>query len=275
MLYKDPAITTNKKVACLWANDVEGNDRRRFFTPQLARDGFAVVDAGGFQSGMEDWSTVINQFKGAGCEILQGLMIPPDWGVFWKQCYQLSWVPKICDIGIQTLFPETMSALGDTGYGMAGPSWWHPLNPFKSSLTGETCAELALSYEKTTGNQWSQPIEHYMLFEWAVDAIKRTKNVDDKEEVIKNVSTTKMDTIVGPIDFTTPVETGTTKVGVRSFPNICSSVMWNGQWIKGTKQYDWDTKLWPYDLQIVEASDVGGYLKIQSPPIVVPGTTFK
>ena len=56
--------------------------------------------------------------------------------------------PKVVDIGIQTLFPETMTALGDTGHGMLGQSWWHPLNPFKSSLTGETCAELALSYEQ-------------------------------------------------------------------------------------------------------------------------------
>jgi len=39
-----------------------------------------------------------------------------------------------------------------------------------------------------------------MLFEWAVDVLKRTKNVDDKEEIISNVASTKMDTIVVPLD---------------------------------------------------------------------------
>ena len=91
-----------------------------------------------------------------------------------------------------------------------------------------------------------------MLFEWAVDAIKRTTNVDDKEEIIKNVASTKMDTIVGPIDFTTPVEQGTTKVGVRSFPNVCIQHHVDGPVGERHHQQPWSTKIWPYDLLIVE-----------------------
>ncbi len=271
----DPALPTNKMVGCLWPNDVEGNDRRNFYPPPMKAAGLTVVDGGNFSVGLEDWTTIIALFKKQGCEELTGLMIPPDWANFWKQCYQQSWVPKVADIGIQTLFPTTQEALGTTGYGLAGTSWWHPLNPFKSSLTGETCADLCLSYEKTTGQQWTQPMEHYMLFEWAVDALKRTTNVDDKEEIITNVGATKMDTIVGPLDFTSPVTTGATDVGKRSFPNIVFTPLWMGQWVKGTVQNPWSIKVWPYDLLIVEPTDAGGFLQAQAKPIILPGTTFK
>ena len=273
-LFQDAAITTNKIVGCLWPNDVEGNDRRNFYQPPMKAAGLTVVDGGAFSVGMEDWGTIIAQFKKAGAEMITGLMIPPDWANFWKQCYQQSYVPKVADIGIQTLFPTTQEALGTTGFGLCGTSWWHPTNPFKSSLTGESCADLCLDYEKRTGQQWTQPQEHYMLFEWAVDALKRTNNVDDKEEIIKNVASTKMDTIVGPLDLTSAVDSGGVTVGQRCYPNVCFTPLWMGQWVKGDKQNPWSTKVWQYDLLIVE-NTCAPMLTDQAKPIVLPGTTFK
>jgi branched-chain amino acid transport system substrate-binding protein len=270
----DPALPTNKMVGCLWPNDVEGNDRRNFYPPPMKAAGLTVVDGGNFSVGLEDWTTIIALFKKQGCEMLTGLMIPPDWANFWKQCYQQSWVPKVADIGIQTLFPTTQEALGTTGFGLCGTSWWHPTNPFKSSLTGESCADLCLDYEKRTGQQWTQPQEHYMLFEWAVDALKRTNNVDDKEEIIKNVASTKMDTIVGPLDLTSAVDSGGVTVGQRCYPNVCFTPLWMGQWVKGDKQNPWSTKVWEYDLLIVE-NTCAPMLTDQAKPIVLPGTTFK
>ena len=275
-LYADPAIPTNKVVGCLWPNNVEGNDRRGFYTPAFEKEGYKVVDGGPFNVGMEDWTTIISMFKQAGCENMTGLMIPPDFANFWNQCYQMSYIPKVVDIGIQTLFPETQTALGPTqAAGLTGQSWWHPLNPWKSSLTGETCTELALRYEKETGNQWTQPIEHYMLFEWAVDALKRTTDVDDKEAIVKAVSETKMDTIVGPLDFTSPVDLGGVQVGKRCFPNIVFTPLWMGQWVINKEQRPWSTKIWNYELLIVNEVDTGGYLKRQADPIYMPDTTFK
>jgi branched-chain amino acid transport system substrate-binding protein len=274
--YKDPAIPTNKVVGCLWPNDVEGNDRRSFYTPAFEKEGFKVVDAGAFQVGMEDWGTIISMFKSNACECVTGLMIPPDFASFWKQCYQNSYIPRVIDIGIQTLFPTTQEALGPKeAAGLIGQSWWHPLNPWKSSLTGETCTELALDHETRTGQQWTQPIEHYMLFEWAVDVLKRTTNIDDKEEIIKNVASTKMDTIVGPLDFTSPVDLGGIQVGKRCFPNIVFTPLWMGQWVINTEQRPWSTKQWTYELLIVNEVDSGGFLKRQADPIYMPATTFK
>ena len=42
-----------------------------------------------------------------------------------------------------------------------------------------------------------------MVFEWAVDVLKRTKNVDDKNDIIAQVASTNVETIDGPVDFTT------------------------------------------------------------------------
>ena len=277
--YKD--IPTNKVVGAVWPNTVEGNDRRKFYGDELNKQGYKVVDPGAFDPTAEDYTQVIGVWKNAGCEILTGLMGPPQWAVCLKQLYQNNYVPKVLDIGIPTLFPTTMESLGDPGIGMCGPSWWHPLNPYKSSLTGESCADLALRYEKETGEQWTQPIEHYMLGEWAIDVLKRTKNVDDKEEIIANVASTKMDTIVGHLDFTSPVTPfasavgqGSKLVGTRSFPNVVVTPMWMGQWVKGTTQNPWSTKVWPLDLLIVDNVDAPD-LTAQAKLTPMPHTTQK
>jgi hypothetical protein len=34
--------------------------------------------------------------------------------------------------------------------------------------------------------------------EWLVDSLKRCPNVDDKEEIIKAISTAKLETLLGP-----------------------------------------------------------------------------
>jgi branched-chain amino acid transport system substrate-binding protein len=78
-----------------------------------------------------------------------------------------------------------------------------------------------------------------MVFEWAVDVLKRVKSVDDKQQIIDAVSTTKVETIVGPIDFTQQV--GATG-GTRPVPNVVRTPLAGGQWIKGSK--------FPFDLVI-------------------------
>ena len=49
------------------------------------------------------------------------------------------------------LFPSALEALGDIGYGLSSEVWWSPSHPFTSSLTGQTCQELADAYESAHG----------------------------------------------------------------------------------------------------------------------------
>ncbi len=45
------------------------------------------------------------------------------------------------------------------------------------------------------------------------------------------LSTMKLDTLAGPVDFTIPVEAGSK----RPVPNVYRTVCAAGQWVKGTK----------------------------------------
>ena len=180
-------LKTNKKVGVMWPNDADGQSDadpktglRVYYNP----DGYSVVDGGRFQNGSEDFTTQISKFKAAGCDIVSGVMIPPDFTNFWKQCFQQGFKPMAITMAKALLFPSALEALGKIGYGLSSEVWWSPSHPFTSSLTGQTCQQLADAYESSTGKQWTQPIMHYEVFEVVVDALKRTTNVDDKQVIV-------------------------------------------------------------------------------------------
>ena len=79
---------------------------------------------------------------------------------------------------------------------------------------------MAARFEKDTSQQWTQPLMHYVTFEWVVDVLKRVTNMDDKEAIMKAVAATKMaDSMAGPIDFTAPVAPNSLHI----VPNVVST----------------------------------------------------
>lgn len=232
-----PQVPNNKIVGVLWPNDVDGNNYRTQWPDPMTKAGYTYVDGGSFQDGMEDYTSIIDKFKKEGAEILSGVMSPPDFTNFWKQAKQQGLAPKVCGIGKALLFPQTGDALGEIGEGLCTTCWWHPTYPFTSPLSGETCQQFADNYESTTGKQWTQPLLHFMMFEWAVDVLKRTKDVDDKNQILEAIKTTNVETIAGPIDFTQEIgEAGST----RPVPNVVRLPLSGGQWRKSPK--------WTFDL---------------------------
>ncbi len=180
----------------------------------------------------------ISTFKKDGAEICAGVLSAPDFTNFWTQSKQQGYAPKAVTVGKALQFWQTVQALGDIGYGLTTVIYWTPTFPFKSSLTGETCQQFADEYTKRSSEQWSQPLYHYALFEMATDSLKRTKNVDDKADIVAQVSTMKLDTLAGPIDFTIPVVAGTK----HPVPNVYRTECAAGQWVKGEK--------YPFELRI-------------------------
>jgi branched-chain amino acid transport system substrate-binding protein len=231
---------TNKTVGGLWPNDPDGNAWRTGFTQALEPMGYTIVDPGAFPVGMEDFTTIISDFKNGGVEIVSGVLVPPDFANFMKQASQQGLKMKYVSVGKGLLFPASMEAMGEVGLGATTENWWHRKFPFKSSLTGMTCDEMAADYEAKTGEQWCSPIMHYIIGEVTTDVLKRTPDVDSKDAIMKAVFETKLDTLNGPIDFTQPVAEGTQ----RPVPNVCKTPQAGGQWRKGAK--------WPYELVIVE-----------------------
>ena len=254
------AIPTNKVVGALWPNDADGNAFRPAWTPFLAENGYKLIDPGAYQNGTEDFTQQISQFKAAGCELLTGVVIPPDMTNFWKQAAQQGWVPKVCSVGKALLFPQSVEAMGPIGNGLATELWWHKDFPFKSSLTGETCAELAADFEKREGIEWTAPLLHYIVFEMAVDTLKRATSVDDKEAIIAAVRSMKFDSIGGPVDFSSPVAEGS----LHPVPNVSKTPLAGAQWLMlGGK--------WPFEEIIVDNTQAP-MVTVQQPLKALPIT---
>ena len=222
-------IETNQMIGAIWPNSGPGNAYRQAYggSTDWPAKGYKFVDGGTYVQPSEDFTSQITEFKGQGCEIVQGVMIDPDWTTLTKQSAQQGFKPKIMEGIIPTVFPSSMEAIGPLADGHCGVQWFHPTFPFKSSLTGATCQEMCDDFEAVKGMQWQQSVMHYAVFEWAVDAFKRTTNIEDKEEYIKRVQETKMaDSLAGPIDFTVPVQWGTSHPTL----NCVTTPTYGGQW---------------------------------------------
>ena len=218
-------LPTNKVVGGIWPNDPDGTAWAGAFTKALTDKGYKVIDPGRYPSGTSDFTVFIQKWKEAGVEIVTGVPIPPDWAACWRQCAQQGYRPKIASIGKAILFPAAVEAIGENlPEGLSSEVWWSPAHPFKSSLTGESAGDLAGAFPQ----QWSQPLGFvYAMFELAADVLARARTAD-KDKVRQALAATKLDTIVGPIQFDDKHVARTPLVG--------------GQWTKGEK-YPWDLRV--------------------------------
>ncbi len=220
-LWNDSGVA--KKVGGLFPNDADGNawgDAQLGLPPALAAAGFELVDPGRYQPLTDDFSNYISAFKDAGCEIITGVMIPPDFGTFWAQAAQQGFNPKVATIGKALLFPSAIEALGPRGLGLTSEIWWSPSHPFSSSLNGTTAADLAGGFTAATGRPWTQPIGFkHALFEVVADVIGRADDLDDADAIAAAIKATNMSTIVGDVNWATgPV------------PNVSKTPLVSGQW---------------------------------------------
>lgn len=239
------ATPTNKVVGALWPNDAEGkaySDANFGFPSALHAKGFQLVDPGRFDLPARDFSKQIEQFKAARVEILTGVMPPPPFAAFWKQAGEAKFTPKIATVAKAILFPTAVEALGERGADLSTEIWWSPSFPFSSGLTGQNAAELCAEYEDQTKKQWTQPLGfHHALFEVALDALKRTKDIDSPSSVRDAIRSTKYDSIVGHISW-----------DGKPVPNVTKTTLVGGQWIPGYKFDKWLAgQKFKYDLVIV------------------------
>mgnify|MGYP000285999487 CR=1 FL=1 len=214
-----------KTVGGLFPNDADGNawgDSERGLPSALSAAGFALTDPGRYQPMTDDFTAQISAFKEAGCEIVTGNMIPPDFATFWSQAAQQGFKPKIVTIGKALLFPSVIGSLGDRGDGLSVEVWWTPHHPFTSSLTGQSAKQLTESYRAATGRPWTQPMGFkHGLFEVCADVVRRCADLDDPLAVMDAIKTTDIATIVGPVKWTgQPVK------------NVTKTPLVAGQWQK-------------------------------------------
>jgi branched-chain amino acid transport system substrate-binding protein len=231
-------LPTNGVVGGMWPNDAGGlsyADPKTGFPAGITAAGMKVVDPGRWQVGSEDFTAQISMFKKEGCQIIHGIMTPPDAENFLKQAAQQNFQPVFMSIDKALLFPEAAEAMGPVvGNGLTCGGWWSNDWPFKSPLTGETCKEFADEYEKRTGQQWTQPLMHFCVFEMAAYALQHATDPLSYDSVLAAIETMKMDTIGGHVDFTAPVQPLNTVGVCRPHWNVYKSPIMVTQWVKGT-----------------------------------------
>jgi len=225
------AVKSNKTVGALWPNDGDGNafaDKKTGFPPVLSKAGYKLVDPGRYEDGSNDFSAQISRFKSADAQILTGVPIPPDFTNFYKQASQQGYRPPIVTVAKALLFDSSVEALGgDLGQNLSTEVWWTPDVPFKSSLNGMSASELADGYTKASSKGWTQPIGYvHGLFEVAIDVLKRA-DPKDKDSVVKAITATDLQTIVGPVTW---------KGGPVA--NVAKTQLSGGQWRRGGDGWD-------------------------------------
>lgn len=225
-------VETNKVVGSLWPADDDGaafRDPRGGFPPDLKRAGYRLVDPGPYKNLTADFGPIIKKFKDADVQILTGVPLPEDFNRFWKQSSEMGFSPRVVSVGKALLFPSSVEALGPLAEGLTVEVWWSPSHPFNSSLTGESAKQLADSYTKATGKQWTQPLGFvHALFEVAIDALVRAKDVSDPAAVRDAVAGTNLETMVGPIAWSG-----------RPVKNVATVNLVGGQWRRGST-FDYD-----------------------------------
>ncbi len=229
-------VPTNKVIGALWPNDNDGQAFSKIFTALAAQKGYKIVDPGRIDLPAGNYNAQIAAFKSAGVEIISGVLPPPEYTAFSSAAAQQNFHPKIVAMAKATEFPAAVAPLGDRALGLSVEVWWSPTHPYKSGLTGQSSQQLADAYEAASGKQWSMPLGfRHALFEVAIDALKRTRKIDDPASIRDAIAATDINTIVGPVNF---------KKG--PFPNTCATPLVIGQYFKGKK--------FPHDLVNVDNS---------------------
>lgn len=235
------ALKTNKTVGTLYIDNPPGKsfaDPNNGMPAGMKAAGYKEVGGGFFKIASDDFSNQVSAFKAANAQIASGFMFASHFATFWKQARQAGYRPEALTMAAAFLFPSALNALGDAGDGMTTEVWWTPAFPFTSSLSGQTAAQLAAEWEKSTGKQWTQPIGYgHALWEIAFAALRTAADPRDRKAVRDAIANMALDTVVGRIDFKgSPIK------------SVAQTPLVGGQWrrSKGGK--------FPYELQIVHNS---------------------
>ncbi|MDO4571785.1 MAG: ABC transporter substrate-binding protein [Clostridia bacterium] len=211
---------TNQRVGLLTANDSEGVEIATALPPIASSRGYSIVDPGRYAIGAEDYSQIIQALKSAYCDIVVGVMTAPDFAVFWRQCAELDYRPKLCTIAKGCLFASDVQALGPLGDGLISEVWWSPDFPYASSITGQSSRELSEDYLANTSFDFVPATLGYKHanIELLYDILRRAASLDPAR-ICAAAADTDLSTVVGRIRF-----------GAN---HACVMTVATGQWVLG------------------------------------------
>jgi branched-chain amino acid transport system substrate-binding protein len=220
----------NHKVAAAFPNDSDGNAFRAVYPPILKGAGYTIDMSSAYADGLTNYTSMISKFKGNGDDFFTNVPLPPDFATMWTQSLQQGFKPKLATVGKVLLFPTDAYAMGSKVYNIATDAWWVPELPWHSSLTSQTCPELAAAFTSAGLGQPNQNISNYSLFEIAYAALTAVDNPHDKAALAAALFQVKLpEAVAGPLDYTS------TNAKTNPAPGVAITPPVGIQWQKGTK----------------------------------------
>jgi len=217
------------KVAAAFPNDPDGNAFRAVFPPILKGAGYTIDMSTPYPDGLTNYTSMISKFKSNGDDFFTNVPLPPDFATMWTQALQQGFKPKLATVAKVLLFPTDAYAMGSKVYNVATDAWWVPELPWHSSLTGETCPELATAFTAAGLGQPNQNISNYTLFEIAYAALQMVDNPHDKQALATALYQVKLpEAVAGPVDYTS------TNTKTNPAPGVAITPPVGIQWQKGT-----------------------------------------
>lgn len=208
-------LDTNKIVGGLWPNDADGVAVSGAVTNIFGELGYDIIDPGRFDLPAGSYATQIAEFRAKNADIVQGVMPPPAFTLFWTQCAQQGYQPKAVIGAKSSEYPASVNPLGDKAIGISVPVWWTPKFPYPSSITSQSSMEIARSYEKASGRQWTAGIgSRHAMVEVIMDALSRTHDIDDPDSVRDALAATDIQTVCGQVNFTSGPVPNSSQMGV-------------------------------------------------------------
>lgn len=197
-------VDTNRTIGLITANDGEGVEIATFITDFAAAKGYTLVDPGRYSIGAEDYSSFIEVFAQAECDIILGVMNTVDFSAFWRQCLETGYRPKMCTVAKSCLFFSDVEMLGGLAHGLITEVWWNRDFPYFSSITGWSCAQLAddylVNYDPTLAVVPPTVGYKHANVEILYDILRRAGSLQ-LETINQAAAETELDTVVGHVAF--------------------------------------------------------------------------
>jgi len=218
-MWKQLGYGPGTKVGLLLPNDADALAWKATIETKFQTEGFIAVDPGQYATGASEWTNIINTFKSEGVQIICGNDIAPDFQSFITQATQQGLKYDLITMGRAFLFPSDANALPESIInGLTNECWWSPALPFKSSIDGMTCKELADKYMAVdpNGDWYATNGDKYSPMEICVDALTRASSLDPAK-IQAALAATDLDTISGHIQYDPATHT-------------CDTPIAGGQW---------------------------------------------
>ncbi len=229
---KEYADKTNKKIALFALDDPDGRGWYQAFSKAAKEMGFECYGSekefGIYPVGTTDFTSLIQEWKRAGCEILWGNAPAPDIGTLLRQCKAQKFFPKVVFATRGAMFQQEIAGWGgDLPNGVLMEIYWTPDIKNAKGIGNTTPKSLAERWYKENKQPLPQGIGwNYAVAQTIFDVLERAQSLNS-QDILKALAETDLLTIWGRVVFEKETQ----------FQRVPLAI---GQWQKTDKPWKWE-----------------------------------